>query len=577
MIFFAISINCFTIEAQGTLEITGPADAFEREEVEFIVTLDGKPIQAKVIFGDSLFVNWTNSSTGIIRFTMPSVPIEDKEYVVKAEVLGGLNASHSILVKNRTGVLNIEFSTDYIAEMEEFNVTVKYRDEPVEGANIWFNSAKYVTDSEGNVTLSAPDVLVTTNYGISVNKTGYKSNSTMITIYELDQGMKLMEVISPSIVESGKENIEVSVISKYGGLENAIIETYYEGSKQSEYITDSNGHTYIYAPSINNDNYFSVYVNKDGYSTYAEEEIIISLFARDLDSDLEISVTHSEVYEGDLITAEVTDDTGSGVEEVSVWRGSQKIDESTDSNGIVEFIAPSVFMDREYYIYAIKKGYNFAEGRVTIRDKSINQKKLTMEIENVINESYVFYVSVKDENGILLEEVTVSFNSEQKKTNENGTVSYLAPNVTVDRFYSIASSKHGYLPTSASIEVLNLGGTNNGSTRKIQICIAPFVMENEEFTVTVRNGNGDLIPGARVNFMDISLDTDFKGTVTFTAPDVNWDRIQEILVTKHPYESSSIEITIRNNDEFQYLYLIIAAAIILLIGVIAFFKYRHII
>ncbi|UCF11756.1 MAG: hypothetical protein JSW06_06810 [Thermoplasmatales archaeon] len=575
-IFFAMYVNCFTINAQDVLEITGPVDAFEGEEIEFTVTLDGEPIQAKVIFGNSLFVNWTNSSTGIIRFTMPPAPIEDKEYVVKAEVLGGLNANHSILVKNRTGILKIELSTDYIIEMEKFNVTVKDRDEHVIRANVWFNSAKYVTDSEGNVTLIAPDILITTNYGISVNKTGYKSNSTMITINEVDLGLKLMEVIHPSIVEPGVANIEVNVIGKYGSLENVTIEIYYENSKYSEYKTDRKGRVSIQAPSINNDNYFSLYVSKDGYSMYnVEKEITVSLFSRDLGSDLEISLTPSEVYEGDLVKAEVTDDIGLSVEGVTIWKGYLELDVTTDSMGRAEFIAPSVFMDREYHIYAIKKGYNYAESKITLRDRISNLEKLTIEIETVINESEVFYVTIKDESNIPLEEVSTIFNSEEILTNENGTASFTAPNVTIDTFYSVECSKYGYLPSSTSIEVINLDG--DVSSRKIQICIAPYVMESNEFTVTIRDDQGNLLSGARVTFMDISLVTDFKGTVTFTAPDINWDRIQEILVTKFAYESTSAEITIRNNEEFQYWYLVLVILIILIIGFIAFFKYGRIV
>ncbi|MFW6119987.1 MAG: hypothetical protein ACOC80_03685 [Petrotogales bacterium] len=568
-------ISCFTSKAQGVLEITGPIDAFEGEDVVFLVTLDGEPIQARVTFGDLLLA--TNSSTGKVTFKMPSVPVGDKKYVISAFIPGGANTSYSILVKNRTGILKIELSTDYISEMEEFNVTIKDRDEPVMGANVWFNSAKYTTDSRGNVTLTAPDILVTTNYGISVNKTNHKSNSTMITIHEEGLGSKLMEFIYPSIVESGEKNIEVCVISKYGGLENTSIKTYYEDSIHSEYITNNEGKAYINAPSINNDNYFLLSVNKEGYSTHGAKEMKISLFTCDLDSDLEITLIPSEIYEGNLVTAGVIDNMGASVEDATIWKGSVELDESTDSEGIVEFIAPTVFIDREYYIYAIKKGYNFAEGKITIRDKSTYQHKLTIGIENVINESSVFHVSVKDENNYPLEEVKVLFNSKQKLTNKSGTVSFTAPNVTSDMFYRIESSKYGYLPASASIEVINLNETNGISSRKIQICTIPYVMENEEFTVTVRDKQGNLLSGARVTFMGTSQYTDFKGMVTFNAPDVNWDKIQDILVTKPNYESTSTEITIRNQEEFQFWYLIIAIIIILIIGFIAFFKYGYVV
>lgn len=83
------------------LEITGPSNAFTGEDVNFTITLDGAPIQAKVIFGDDLFINWSNSTTGIVRFTMPS-SIGDKEYALKASIPGGTGwvyAYHSIHAK----------------------------------------------------------------------------------------------------------------------------------------------------------------------------------------------------------------------------------------------------------------------------------------------------------------------------------------------------------------------------------------------------------------------------------------------------------------------------------------------
>lgn len=519
--------------------------------------------------------NWTNSSTGKVIFTMPSVPIGDNEFIINASIPGELKASHSILVKNRTGLLNIEFSTDNIIETEEFYVTIKNRDELISDANVWFNSAKYITDKNGQVTLTAPDVLITTNYGISVNKTDYKSNSKMVTINDESIGSKLMEVIYPSIVEPNEENIDISVIGKNDGLENVTINLYYEDIKYSQYKTDINGNAIIHAPSINNDHYFSLYFYKEGYKTYyVDKEIKINLFTRDLNSNLDMTIIPSEVYEGDTVTVEVTDEIGANIEDATIWKGSQEMDESTDSKGILEFITPSVFFDREYYIYAIKKGYNYAEGKFTIRDKNSIQKKLNIETITIANESDVFYVTIKDDKNIPLDKITVIFNSEERITNENGTTYLIAPNVTIDTFYTITAAKYGYIPASTSIEVINVGG--GSISRKIEIFIVPHIMENENFTVVVKNEHGNLLPGARVKFMDTSLYTDYKGIVTFTAPDVNWDRVQEILVTKSAFESASTEITIKNNEDFQYLYLLIAIIIIFIIGLIAFFKYRHV-
>ncbi len=578
IISFAIFINCFTVKAENELEIAGPADAFEEEEIEFIVTLDGEPTQARVTFGDLSPAKYTNSSTGKVNFTMPSVPYEGEEYVVTASIPEELYAYHSILVKNKTGILEIELSTDYIVEMEEFIVTIKDRNEPVVDANVWFNSGVYLTDSNGNVSLTAPDVLVTTNYGLIVNKTGYTSNSTMITIHEAGLGLKLMEVINPSIVEPGEEDIEISVLSKNGGLENVTLEVYYEDSKHDEYTTDSNGKAYITSPLIDHNNYFSLYVSKDGYDAYsAEKEIKVTLFARDLGSDLEIKLVPSEVYEGEEVTVEVTDDVDIGVAGVSIWEGAVEIDETTDSEGISVFIAPSVFMDKEFYIYAVREGYNFAEGTITVRDRNDDQEKLYVDIENVVNESKVFYVTVKDSSNIPLQDVTVAFNLEEKLTDINGMVSFVAPNVTSDTFYPIEASKYGYLPATASIEVLNLDGSDGSSSKKLTVHVVKKILESEEFTITVKNDQGNLISDARVNFMDTYYYTDFKGEVAVTAPDVSWDETKDIVVTKSGYDSASAEITIKNSEEFQYWYLVIVIIVILIIGVVAYFRYGPII
>jgi hypothetical protein len=507
---------------------------------------------------------------------MPKVPYPGKEYIVNASI-PGLYAQHLIRVKNKTRPLKIHLSADYAEEMERFNVTIKHRDEPVIGANLWFNSGVYISDYQGNVTLTAPDVLVTTNYGLFVNKTGYRSNATTITVKEANKGLKLMEIINPYIVEPGKENIEIKVIGKHGGLENVTLEIYYENTKHSEYKTNGDGKTYIKTPMVNNDNYFMLCVYKEGYRTYTGDKCIrISLSTRDLTSNLKIKLTQSEVYEGEGIIVEVTDDLNKGVKGATIWRGNMELDETTDSQGILEFSAPAVFLDRECFIYAIKEGYNFAENKITVRDMKLKQEKLTIETKNTINESETFYITTKDEQGIPIKEVTVRFNQEWKFTDENGKVSFLAPKVDNTTFYTIEANKYGYQPATTSIEVKDLGITDNVSS-KIMICVAPYIMENEIFTVIVRNEQGDPIPHARVKFMDTLLYTDYQGMVTFTSPDVNWDTIHEILVTKSGYESESTEITIKNHEGFQYWYLIIAIVVIFIIGIAAYYKYGQII
>lgn len=575
--FFALT-SCLFVKAQDVLEITGPIDALEGEAVEFNVTLNGEPVQARVTFGDMTPAKYSDSETGKVDFTMPSVPSGGRQYEITASVPGDLYDYHTIFVKNATKNLEITLSTDYVIELEEFTVSVKEEGEPVGDVTVWYNSQIFVTDSNGNVSLTAPDILVTTNYGISVNKTGYTSNSTMITIHEADLGLKLMEVIAPSIVEPGQENIEVSILSKNGGLDNVTIVSYYEESDYYEYYTDHNGKAYITAPLMNHDNYFSLYLTKEEYDIYsADKEIKITLFARDLEFDLGINVIPSEVNENEEVTVEVIDDVGVGVEGAIIWKGDIELDGQTDSEGILVFTVPSVFMDREYYIYALKEGFNFAEKTITVRDRPADQGELTIVSDTLVNELEIFYIMIKNSEDLPLQDVIVTFNSEEKVTDEDGIVSFVAPNVTSDAFYSIDARKYGFLPASTSIEVINLDGSDGSSSNKLTVCVAPYSFENEEFTITVRNEQGNTVSDARVKFLDTFYNTDFKGSITVTAPDISWDTTHEILVTKSGYESASAEIIIKNSELFQYWYLVVAIVLILIIGVVAYFRYGPII
>jgi hypothetical protein len=284
-------------------------------------------------------------------------------------------------------------------------------------------------------------------------------------------------------------------------------------------------------------------------------------------------VVPSEIYEGESVTVEVSNDVSIGVEGASIWKGAVKLDGSTDSEGILSFIAPSVFMDREYYIYAVKEGYNFAEETITIREKSISKEQLKIETQNTVNESEFFSVLVKDSSNILISDVLVIFNSEQKMTNEYGIVMFVAPNVTSTSFYLIEASRSGYLPAFSSVEIIDLGGSNGAASTELEICVEPSVIENEAFGVIVRDDKGNLISGAQVTFEGTSLETDLKGEVTFFAPDVGWDEIHNIRASKSGYSSVSSEITIKNIEVFQYWYLIIIVIAILIIGIVAYFRY----
>ena len=272
--------------AQDELEIAGPVEAFEGDVITFTITLDGEPVQARVIFGDDPAVS-TNASTGTITFIMPSVPPEGTKYLITASVPGGLTASHSIIVKDTTQELDLDISPTLITETEDFMVTVSDGGTPIENVSIRFNSGTSTTNAQGVVTLTAPDVLVTTNYGIIASKQGYAQASTMVTIQEASRGIQLMEIVAPSIVDPADETMDVWVLGLTGGIEHVLIESYYEGLLIGDYTTDAEGYAEIVLPSLNDEYYFALYVSAEGYQTYdAQSEWLVSLSERDLSSDL---------------------------------------------------------------------------------------------------------------------------------------------------------------------------------------------------------------------------------------------------------------------------------------------------
>ena len=170
----------------------------------------------------------------------------------------------------------------------------------------------------------------------------------------------------------------------------------------------------------------------------------------------------------------------------------------------------------------------------------------------------------------------VTFNSEQRMTNEYGTAIFVAPNITSTSFYKIEASKSGYQPASSSVEIIYIEDSNGVSSTKLRICVEPSIIENEEFSVVIRDDQDNLIAGVQVTFKGTSLETDFKGEVSFPAPDVGRDESHEILATKSGYNSASAKIKVKNIEGFQYWYLIIVIIVTLIVGTAAYFRYGRI-
>jgi len=572
---FLLVLTCFSsislVTAEKDLQITGPSEGNEGSFVEFTITLDGVPIQARVSFESVETSKYSHPTTGKVNFTLPSIDQESKEFFVTVTYLD-LQTTSTILVKNSASVLALNIPQDTIDELQQFNVSVTSNNNPIVDAYVWFNSAYYLTNASGMVLLTAPDLLVTTSYKISVNKTGYTSNATTMTVQENNVGQKLMELIAPSIVEPDTHDIEIHILGKLGDLSEVSIELYYEQTKIQEYTTDELGRAYISSPVIHNDNYFTLVFEKEEYDTYdSDTEVVISLLTRDCENDLAIAITPTEVYEGESVLITVTNDVGVGVSDVTIWRGEVELEGTTDSEGIFSFISPSVFLDKAFYIYALKQGYNYGEGTVTIRDQ-ISSRTILIEVERTIEEGELFSLILTNEQHDPLQGVSVYFNAQKQITDEYGSVSFLAPEVVDNTVYSLEAQRYGYLPASVTIEIVDSDGGNGASTKQLSIFTVKKISEKESFSILVKDQYGNSVSNVQIKFLGTYSYTDYSGSITVKAPEVSWDETFTIVATKANYESTSKSIGVINTEGFPYWYLFIAI-IIIVIGLLAYFKY----
>lgn len=577
VVFSFISLLIISpIQAQHTLIILGPTEAYEGETVTFTILLDNQPVQARIHFGNLTTVHYSNPATGNVSFLMPSISSRTCLITLTANLAGEVSANHTILVKNKTKNIAIEISSDHLIETDPFTVKISENNTPLSQAAVIFNSQKFTTDLAGLVTLTAPDVLVTTAYTITVNKTGYQTNTTTIIINEAHRGIQLMDVIVPSIVEPREKNIPIHVINDSQSLPNVTLEILYEGRSLGTYQTDENGAAFFDAPMIDHDSYFVLNVQKEGYQTFTNQhEFFITLFTREFTSDLQLTLNPSEVYEGDMVTARVTDERGVRVKGVSIWRENKTQGNLTDANGILFLTTPFVPLERSYYYYAIKQGYNYAEETVTIRKRNTMQEQLVVHLVSSIDQQQIFSITVTDMNNNPISNVTIDFDNTTFITNEQGRVFCTAPSVATDTYWSIDAYKYGYFPVTASIQVLAILTSTNESTRQLIICTVPSIQEKNQFAIIVRDTQGIPIAHAHVTFSDTSLTTDNDGSVTCSAPDTFWDTTLIISATKNGYSTASAEILIKNSDGYSLWLLILTSCSVIIICILLWILRRR--
>lgn len=554
--------------------IDAPLTATEEEYVNITVTLDGVPVQARIIF-DGYSPLYTNGSTGSVTLQMPSVPPPGSWFNITASYSDGYHSTHQIYVKSKIKTLTVTLSKESVREFDQFLVTVSSDQGLVEGAHVQFNYNTSVTDESGQVTLKAPDVLITTNYYIVVNKTGYKTTVKTIMVYNAGLGDELMEVSAPLFIRDTDTIITIRVYYKNGGLPDANAAVLYRDKEYTRTRTNSLGVARLPVPVLSKgDNSFLLKVEKDGYRVHNDESLFQVYVIKSYDNhSLRLNTLMDEVNRGSSLIVRVTDEHGDNVEDAIIWRNDGVEAGRTDSNGSARVIIPYVFFSRELTLYATKPGYNFASKSITVKTNGVSPALNIILNNSVINEDEVFNIMITDQYEKPVNDALVVFNMLEKRSDENGEVYFTAPSVDQDMLYVLSVFKDGYQSGSTLIMVINTTSSLD-AFKFLSINTPVYVWEKTDFIVTVKDRYGYPVKDAMVSFHGLNRLTDTRGIVVFTAPAVVWDTLLRIRVEKNSYNPSSVSILIRSRFNYPYFYLVVVVSVIMLIGVVYYIKYN---
>ncbi len=230
------------------------------ERNSFIVTVlsNGDPVSdVRVSFAG---VSKTTNALGTITLTAPEVNA-DEEFTLSVTKTGYLPDSVTIKVENSEDELTLEMDIPgYVYEEDVFQVSVTANNLPVENVQIGFNQELYQTDTNGQITLTAPSVSQDTEFIITASKTGYINAQDTLTVRKSPDGTSL-ELIVPGSVSEGN-TFQVSVTSDGYAVEYVIVT--FQGKN---YLTDDNGRLTIHAPEVIHDTSFKITALKTGYTS----------------------------------------------------------------------------------------------------------------------------------------------------------------------------------------------------------------------------------------------------------------------------------------------------------------------
>ena len=116
----------------------------------------------------------------------------------------------------------------------------------------------------------------------------------------------------------------------------------------------------------------------------------------------------------------------------------------SNTAGFVQFIAPRVLPDENITFPLV--AYKERIPAVTINISVINRPQLFISLESTtIPTKTHFLVTIIDDEGRIIDNASLVFNTKENYTNSNGTIVLVAPQVNKSKVYNITAAKEGYI------------------------------------------------------------------------------------------------------------------------------------
>jgi gliding motility-associated-like protein len=427
-----------------------------------VVDENGDPIEGAIVTIDG--EDYVTDENGQVTIELPD---GEYDYTVNADGFEDFTGTITVVGEDVDETVTMTTETHTITI-----IVVDENGDPIAGATVTINGEDYVTDENGQVTITLPDG----TYNYTVVADGYHNNGGTITV----EGEDVEETVNMVPETEPTHTITITVVDENGDpIAGATVTINGE-----TYTTDENGQVTVTLP----DGTYNYTVVAEGYHNNGGTIIVDG-------EDVDETVTMTT--ETHTITITVVDENGDPIEGAIVTNDGEEY--VTDENGQVTVVLP----DGEYDYTVNADGFEDFTGTITVDGEDMDET-ITMTPE-----THTITITVVDENGDPIEGATVTINGEEYVTDENGQVTVVLP----DGEYDYTVNADGFEDFTGTITV-------DGEDMDETITMTP---ETHTITITVVDENGDPIAGATVTINGENYTTDENGQVTIELPDGEYD------------------------------------------------------